>query len=90
MEQQKNTPFQSTQDQTHFSTSNQSTTNDEYLRKVRESFYKKIRNTNWEDGGDKPPSKPRGRKPKAYVRPESRPRSKGEEQAAKNKFFNFD
>lgn len=66
------------------------TNNDEYLAKVREAFYKKIRNTNWED--EYVPSKPRGRKPKPKVRLESRPRSEGERraaEAAKGKFFNF-
>jgi hypothetical protein len=64
---------------------------DEYMKRVRERFYKTVRETNW--GSDEERSnKPRGRKPKEVVRYESAPRSEGEKramQASKSKFFNF-
>mgnify|MGYP006921357359 CR=1 FL=1 len=57
----------------------------EYKAKIMQDLYKRIRNTNWED--NTPTSrKPRGRKPKAYVRPEATPRTKAEELAAKQKY----
>jgi hypothetical protein len=64
---------------------------DEYMKRVRERFYKTVRETNW--GADEERvSKPRGRKPKEVVRHESAPRSEGERRAmkaSKSKFFNF-
>lgn len=65
--------------------------NPEYRKMVLEAFYKKVRETRW-DEPDERPSKPRGRKPKQVARIESRPRTEGERRAAeasKNKFFNF-
>lgn len=60
----------------------------EYRKQVLEEFYKKVRNTNWEAIDDEYQGKPRGRKPKIKERPQSKPRTKGE-QAAANKFFNY-
>jgi hypothetical protein len=45
---------------------------DEYMKRVRERFYKIVRETNW-GAGDEKVCKPRGRKPKQYTRPESVP-----------------
>lgn len=63
----------------------------EYWTKVRQAFYKQVRDTNW--GNDEEQiSKPRGRKPKQIIRYESAPRSEGERrvmQSNKSKFFNF-
>lgn len=61
----------------------------EYRKQVLEDFYKKVRNTKWDaiDENDYQ-GKPRGRKPKIKERPQSKPRTKGE-QAAANKFFNY-
>jgi len=64
---------------------------DEYMKRVRERFYKTVRETNWGADEDRV-SKPRGRKPKEVVRYESAPRSEGERramQASKSKFFDF-
>jgi len=45
---------------------------DEYMKRIRENFYRQIRNTNW--GTEEcVVSKPRGRKPKQYTRPDSVP-----------------
>jgi hypothetical protein len=60
----------------------------EYRKQVLEDFYKKIRNTRWDDDEEGAPRKRRGRKPKIVERPVSKPRTKGEQQAA-NKFFNY-
>jgi len=54
--------------------------NPEYDKFVREQFLNKVRNTRWDDP-EEYQRKPRGRKPKQQVRPESRPRSEGERQA---------
>ena len=65
---------------------------EEYLNRTYIRFLKQIKDTNWGCDEIERPSKPRGRKPKQFVRAESRPRTKGEElaaQAMKNKFFNF-
>lgn len=64
---------------------------DEYMKHVRERFYKQVRETRWNDI-EEISGKPRGRKPKPMVRVESKPRSEGERRAlemSKNKFFNF-
>jgi hypothetical protein len=54
---------------------------DEYMKRVRERFYKTVRETNW--GADEERvCKPRGRKPKVYVRPDSIPRTPFERAAA--------
>ena len=45
---------------------------EEYMKHVRERFYKQVRETNWGAGGEKV-CKPRGRKPKQYARPDSVP-----------------
>ena len=60
----------------------------EYRKQVLEEFYKKVRNTRWDDIDEDAPRKPRGRKPKVVERPVSKARTKGEQQAA-NKFFNY-
>lgn len=58
---------------------------DEYMKRIRENFYRQVRNTNW--GTDEcVASKPRGRKPKIMVRAESKPRSETEAQAVKQKY----
>ena len=55
--------------------------NPEYRQRVLERFYKTVRETNW--GADEERvCKPRGRKPKQFVRIESKPRSESERQAA--------
>ena len=48
--------------------------NDEYMQRVRERFYKTVRETNWGADEDRV-CKPRGRKPKPVVRYESQPRT---------------
>jgi hypothetical protein len=48
--------------------------NDEYMQRVRERFYKQVRETNWGVDEDRI-CKPRGRKPKPVVRYESQPRT---------------
>jgi len=63
--------------------------NPEYRKMVLEAFYKKVRETNWgATDEDEYQGKPRGRKVKMKERIESKPRTKGEQQAA-NKFFNY-
>lgn len=58
---------------------------DEYMKRIREGFYKQVKNTNW--GSEEcVVSKPRGRKPKIMVRAESKPRSESEAQAVKQKY----
>jgi hypothetical protein len=47
--------------------------NPEYRKQVMEEFYKKVRNTKWEDPDEKL-SKPKGRKPKKIERIEAKPR----------------
>jgi hypothetical protein len=51
----------------------------EYAKITYDQFLKRVRNTKWEDTEDYKYTS-RGRKPKPYVRPESRPRSEGEKQ----------
>ena len=53
----------------------------EYRKRVMEQFYKKVRETNWNDTCGEYQGKPRGRKAKAYVRPESQPRTESERRA---------
>ncbi len=63
--------------------------NPEYRKRVMEAFYKKVRETNWgATDEDEYQGKPRGRKAKVKERIESKPRTKGEQQAV-NKFFNY-
>ena len=58
---------------------------DEYMKRIRENFYRQVRNTNW--GADEcVVSKPRGRKPKPMVRVESKPRSETEARAVNQKY----
>ena len=45
----------------------------EYRKRVMEEFYKKVRETKWEDP-DERPCKPRGRKAKFIERPKAQPR----------------
>lgn len=52
----------------------------EYAKTAYDQFLKRVRNTKWEDNNEEYKYKSRGRKPKEYIRPESRPRSKGERQ----------
>jgi len=58
--------------------------NPEYRKVVLEAFYKKVKETRWEEP-DECPYKKRGRKPKQVVRHESRPRTEGERKVAKFK-----
>ena len=60
--------------------------NPEYRQQVLNELYKKVRNTNW-GADDECKGKPRGRKAKAVVRPESVPRTEGE-RIAKQQGFN--
>jgi len=53
------------------------------MKRVRERFYKTVRETNWGSDEDRV-SKPRGRKPKPRVVAEQKLRVKQE-----HKFFNF-
>lgn len=65
---------------------------EEYMKQVRENFYKQVRRTRWGDDEERPPTT-KGRKPKPYVRPEAKPRSVGEHKAVgsnpNNKWFNY-
>ena len=47
--------------------------NDDYMQRVRERFYKQVRETNW-GAPEECVYKARGRKPKPVVRYESQPR----------------
>ncbi len=61
------------------------------LERARQSFYKKVREWRWDEPEECAPKR-RGRKPKPFVRVESKPRSEGERramEASKSKFFNF-
>ena len=49
--------------------------NPEYRKRVMEQFYKKVRETNWNDTCGEYEGKPRGRKPKVFVRIEAKPRA---------------
>jgi hypothetical protein len=60
--------------------------NPEYRQQVLNELYKKVRNTNW-GADDECKGKPRGRKAKVVVRPESVPRTEGE-RIAKQQGFN--
>ena len=48
--------------------------NPEHRKRVMDDFYKKVRETNWDDNCGEYQGKPRGRKAKAYVRPVAQPR----------------
>ena len=62
----------------------------EYRKRIMEAFYKTVRDTNWGASDESEyQGKPRGRKAKVMERVESKPRTKGEMDAYKNKFFNF-
>lgn len=63
--------------------------NPEYHQQVLNELYKKVKNTNW-DVDDKCKGKPRGRKAKAVVRPESVPRTEGERVAKQQGYTWFD
>lgn len=62
--------------------------NPEYRKMVLEAFYKKVRETRW-DEPDECTYKQRGRKPKQTVRPESRPRTEGERKVFKQSKYNW-
>ena len=55
--------------------------NSDYMQRVRERFYKTVRETNWGTDEERV-CKPRGRKPKPSVRYESVPRTPFERAAA--------
>ena len=48
--------------------------NPEYRKRVMEDFYKKVRETNWNDTCGEYEGKPRGRKAKFIERPKAQPR----------------
>jgi hypothetical protein len=56
--------------------------NDDYMQRVRERFYKQVRETNW-GAPEECVYKSRGRKPKARVIAEQKPRTVKEYQAQK-------
>ena len=58
------------------------------LERARQAFYKKVRETRWDDT-EECPYKRRGRKAKPIVRIESKPRSRGEELALKQSKYNW-
>jgi hypothetical protein len=62
--------------------------NDEYMQRVRERFYKQVRETNW-GAPEERVCKARGRKPKPVVRYESQPRTPFERQALKQTKYNW-
>jgi len=47
----------------------------EYRKRVMEQFYKKVRETNWNDTCGEYQGKARGRKAKAFVRIKAKPRA---------------
>lgn len=64
---------------------------DEYKQRTLERLYKQIRNTKWEEPEEFNSQARRGRKPKQFVKHESRPRTTGERQAAtQGKYSWFD
>ena len=63
--------------------------NSEYLEKVRQAFYKQVKETNWGVTEERV-CKPRGRKAKPRVLAEQILRSRKEyKQVPQTKFFNF-
>jgi hypothetical protein len=58
------------------------------LERARQVFYKKVREWKWDEPEERV-CKPRGRKPKPYIRYESKPRSEGERQALKQSKYNW-
>ena len=64
-------------------------TDPEYKKRIMEQFYKKVRETNWGYDENEYQGKPRGRKAKVIVRVDTKPRTKSEEKAFTNKFFNY-
>ena len=63
--------------------------NDDYMQRVRERFYKQVRETNWGVTEERV-CKPRGRKAKPRVIAEQTLRSRKEyKQVPQTKFFNF-
>jgi hypothetical protein len=58
---------------------------EEYMKRVRERFYKQVRETRWGDDSDERPKTTKGRKPKPHVRHESRPRTIAEQEATGSK-----
>jgi hypothetical protein len=63
-------------------------TTEERLASYRAEFLEKIKKEKW-DEPEECPYKKRGRKPKQTTRPESRPRTKGEQQALKQSKYNW-
>ena len=62
----------------------------EYRKRIMEAFYKTVRDTNWGASDESEyQGKQRGRKAKVVEHVESKPRTKGELDVYKNKFFNF-
>jgi hypothetical protein len=61
----------------------------EYKKRIMEAFYKKVRETNWGYDENEYQGKLRGRKAKVIVRVDAKPRTKLEEKAFTNKFFNY-
>lgn len=57
----------------------------EYLQRVREQFYKKVRETNWGSDEERV-AKPRGPKPKMKERPKTVARTQAEKDAAEGKY----
>lgn len=55
--------------------------NPEYHKRVMEHFYKKVKETNWNDNYGEYQGKSRGRKVKQIARIESKPRTIGEKRA---------
>ena len=53
---------------------------DDYMKRVRERFYKTVRETNW-GAPEERVCKARGRKPKPFIRYESQPRTPFEKAA---------
>jgi hypothetical protein len=65
---------------------------DDYLQKVREQFYRQVRNTKWDDGDDKPKAKKQKfvRTPIVSSKPISKPtESPFERKMRINKFFKY-
>ena len=58
------------------------------LDRVRQAFYKKVREWKW-DEPEECTYKRRGRKPKPFIRYESKPRTENERQALKQTKYNW-
>jgi hypothetical protein len=57
----------------------------EYIQRVREQFYKKVRETNWGNDEERV-AKPRGRKSKMKEHPKTVARTQAEKDAAEGKY----